>query len=110
MYKILRIRICYKISGISDERKLPVLMLSQLPRSVELRKNKRPRMDDLHIGFYSGDVAQVIFLYREEAYRGYDFVVHKKSERKKSYVMKQRFIIQRIFTIPCLTQKQKEER
>ena len=66
-------RIVQNITRISEDRQTPVLLLSQLIRSVEYRKNKRPRLGDLHVGFYSGDVDQVIFLYREKVYRTYDY-------------------------------------
>lgn len=66
-------RIIQKISRISEELNTPFLILSQLTREVEYRINKRPRLDDLYFGFYSSDVNQVLFLYREEIYRSYDY-------------------------------------
>jgi len=59
------------ISRISRERSLPFLTLSQLPRDIEFRKNKRPCLDDLCRALYDlEDVDSVIFLYREGYYRG----------------------------------------
>lgn len=54
------------LSRISEESGTPFFILSQLTREVELRKNKRPRLDDLYMGVYPSDVKQVLFLYRED--------------------------------------------
>ena len=73
--------IVHNISRISEEIGTPFLILSQLTREVEHRNNKRPQLGDLHFGFYSGDVDQVIFLYRERFYRTYD---HRKQTEDDS--------------------------
>lgn len=58
--------IAKKLSQISEEKQLPILTLSQLPREIDMRKNKRPRLDDMHRDLHPEDVDQVIFLYRKE--------------------------------------------
>jgi len=42
-------RIVQGLSRISRERQVPVLVLSQLPREVDYRVEKRPRLEDIHI-------------------------------------------------------------
>jgi len=65
-----------EIAEISREFKIiaweydcPVILLSQLNRSLETRWNKRPMMSDLRdSGSLEQDANQVLFLYRERAY------------------------------------------
>lgn len=55
-----------RLSRISKERQIPFLILSQLTREIDLREDKRPRLDDMHRDLHPEDVDQVVFLYRKE--------------------------------------------
>lgn len=54
-----------ELSAISKESGIPILVLSQLPRTIERRKNKRPLLSDLDIAEKSDTV---LMLYREPCY------------------------------------------
>lgn len=66
-------RIVQGLSRISREQQVPVLVLSQLPRKVDYRVEKRPCLEDIHIAGGAEYYDHVIFLYREAYYRGIEY-------------------------------------
>lgn len=56
---------------LAKELNVPIILLSQLSRSVESRENRRPQLPDVRdIGSVEQDSNVVLFLYREDYYSG----------------------------------------
>ena len=63
-------KITTAIKTLAKELKIPILLLSQLSRAVEARKDKRPILSDLReSGNIEQDADVVIFLYRADHYQ-----------------------------------------
>ncbi|GIV11114.1 MAG: replicative DNA helicase [Fimbriimonadales bacterium] len=63
------------LKQIAREFKVPVLVLSQLSRSVERRENKRPMLSDLRdSGSIEAEADVVLFIHREEYYGDKDAI------------------------------------
>ena len=59
-----------KLKVLAQERKCPVIVLSQVNRAVDAREDKRPRLTDLRdSGSIEEDADVVLFVYRESMYQ-----------------------------------------
>lgn len=57
------------LKSVARELNVPIIVLSQLPRSVEQRPTKRPKLDDLRVfGNLELEADIIMFMYREDFY------------------------------------------
>lgn len=78
------------LKQMARDLKVPIVLLSQLNRGVEARQNKRPMLADLReSGSIEQDADVVIFLYRDNYYRGVP-IEEGKAEIAEVIIAKQR--------------------
>ena len=59
-----------RLKDLAKELSVPVIIISQYPKFIERRENKRPVLDDLKIWGIEDAADVVLLLYRDECYNG----------------------------------------
>lgn len=84
-------------SHMANDLNIPVMLLSQLNRSLEARDNKRPKLSDLkNSGSIEEDSDEVLFIYRDSVYNkeplDYDEIILSKSRDGRLGMVKTKFL------------------
>ena len=74
-----------KLKEIAKEFDAPVIILFQLTRAIEHRKDKRPRLNDVRDYKDLSAVDKVLFLYREHYYQEFNMPVYRITETDEEY-------------------------
>lgn len=62
-------KICFELKAMAQKLRVPIICTSQLPRSVEYRIDKHPKLSDFsHIPIIESLADQVLFLYKDSYY------------------------------------------
>lgn len=87
MQKVHQIEaITTRLKSLSKELKVPIILVSQLSRSLEQRDDKRPILADLRdSGAIEQDADVVMFVYRPEYYADRDEPQRKTKETQESF-------------------------
>ena len=75
-----------KLKEIAKEFDAPVIVLTQLTRAPENRKDKRPRLNDIRTYKDLSVVDKVLFLYRESYYLKHDMPEQRTNETEEAYL------------------------
>ena len=74
-----------KLKETAEKLNVPVVVLSQLTRAPENRKDKRPRLDDVRTFKDLSVVDKVLFLYRESYYLLFDMPEQGENETDEAF-------------------------
>lgn len=77
--------ILQRLKEIATKFDVPVIVLSQLVRTIENRKNKRPRLSDIPACKDLSAVDKVLFLYRESYYLELNIPEQSENETDEEY-------------------------
>ena len=91
--------ILQRLKEIAKEFDVPVIVLSQLTRAPENRKNKHPRLNDIRDYKDLSAVDKVLFLYRESYYLKRDMPEQRTNETEEAYLERFREWDRRISSI-----------
>ena len=74
-----------KLKETAQKLNVPIIVLSQLTRAAENRKDKRPRLGDIRTCKDLSVVDKVLFLYRESYYLLFDMPERKPDETEEAF-------------------------